>query len=125
MRNCAWRSSVILNVPYGVTSKNNFVIACDMPNIDICLVQKMLRDIKSFDGIVPRLGKDRYEPLFAVYTKKMLPIINDLLASGERKIDRTYDLCKMEYIDLSRDLDNINTMQDYLELSGGEYEIAI
>lgn len=110
-------------------SKNeaNFVIACDMPSVDIPLMQKMLRDSKSFDGIVPRLGKTRYEPLFAVYTKKMLPTINDLLKRGERKIDRTYDLCKMEFIDLSREkiLDNINTMQDYLRLSGEEHDIAV
>ncbi len=110
-------------------SKNdtNFVIANDMPNVDIPLMQRMLRDSSSFDGIVPRLGKSRYEPLFAVYTKKMLPIINDLLARGERKIDRTYDLCKIEYIDLSGEkvLDNINTMQDYLRLWGDEHDIAV
>jgi len=88
---------------------------------------KMLREIAGFDAVVPRLTRSRYEPLFAVYHKNLLPVINNLLAGGERRIDKAYDLCKMKYIDLVQNkfLANINTMQDYRELAGNKKDIAV
>ncbi len=109
------------------THDRNFVIACDIPSVDTSLMLKMLREIAGFDAVAPRLTKSRYEPLFAVYHKNLLPVMNDLLAGGERRIDRVYDLCKMKYIDLAQDkfLDNINTMQDYRELPGNKKDVGV
>jgi molybdopterin-guanine dinucleotide biosynthesis protein A len=109
------------------TNDANFVIACDMPEIDTSLMLRMLRQSAGYDGVVPRITESRYEPLFAVYRKNMLPVINDLLASGERKVDRSYDLCKIRYVDLGTDsfLRNINTVQDYLGLDSGEKDVAV
>ena len=104
----------------------NFVIACDIPNVDIALMLKLLRQSRDCDGCVPRLAGAKYEPLFAVYRKSMLKTIHDLLTAGERKIDRAYDLCKMDFVDIAPDrgINNINTKQDYLELTTGEKEDA-
>ena len=98
-----------------------------MPEVDTSLMLRMLRESAGFDGVVPRIAESRYEPLFAVYRKNMLAVINDLLASGERKIDRSYDLCKMRYVDLGTGsfLRNINTVQDYLGLDSGEKDVAV
>jgi len=95
----------------------NFVIACDLPQVDTFLMRRMLRECRDCDGAVPRLGGSCYEPLFAVYRKNMLNIINELLASGRRKIDEVYNHCKIGYIDLAEDRRprNINTMADYRE----------
>jgi molybdopterin-guanine dinucleotide biosynthesis protein A len=95
----------------------NFVIACDLPQVDTFLMRRMLRECRDCDGAVPRLGGSCYEPLFAVYRKNMLKIINELLASGRRKIDEVYNHCKIGYIDLAEDRRprNINTMADYRE----------
>ena len=105
----------------------NFVIACDIPKVDIALMLRLLRQSRDCDGCVPRLPGPKYEPLFAVYRKSMIGAINDLFAAGERKVDRVYDLCKMKYIDLAQDkfLDNINTMQDYQELPGNKKDIGV
>ncbi len=49
-----------------------------------------------------------------------------MLVAGEGKIYRTYDLCNMDFVDIAPDrgLDNINTKQDYLELTADEKEDA-
>ncbi|RKY11389.1 MAG: hypothetical protein DRP65_04400 [Planctomycetota bacterium] len=93
----------------------NFVIACDVPQVDTFLMRRMLRQCRDCDGVVPRLGDSRYEPLFAVYRKSMLKAVNKLLASGERKIDQVYNHCEISYVDIanSRRPVNINTMADY------------
>jgi len=93
----------------------NFVIACDVPQVDTFLMRRMLRECRDCDGVVPRLVDSRYEPLFAVYRKSTLKAMNKLLASGERKIDEVYNHCEISYIDIadSRRPGNINTMADY------------
>jgi molybdopterin-guanine dinucleotide biosynthesis protein A len=97
------------------TNEVNFVIACDIPQVDTFLMRRMLRQCRDCDGVVPMLGPSQYEPLFAVYRKSMLMTMNKLLDSGERKIDEVYKHCRMHYIDMtnSRRLTNINTMDDY------------
>jgi len=42
------------------------------------------------DVIVPRLGP-YHQPLCAIYSRRCLPLIADLLAEGEAKVDRFYD----------------------------------
>jgi molybdopterin-guanine dinucleotide biosynthesis protein A len=95
----------------------NFVIACDIPQVDIFLMRRMLRECRDCDAVVPRLGPSQYEPLFAVYRKSILRTMNELLASGRCKIDEVYEHCKINYIDITngRSLANINTMADYRE----------
>jgi molybdopterin-guanine dinucleotide biosynthesis protein A len=93
----------------------NFVMACDIPQVDTFLMRWMLRECRDYDGAVPRWGGSCYEPLFAVYRKRMLNIINELLAAGVRKIDEVYNHTRISYIDIAEDcrLRNINTMADY------------
>lgn len=93
----------------------NFVVACDIPSIDIELVKSLVAESTDFDAVVPKNPDGRFEPLFAVYRKSMLGVFNDLLSRGERKIDVAYDLCKVKYhlLDAGEALKNINTAADY------------
>ena len=96
----------------------NFVIACDIPQIDISFIKMMLRQVRSgYDAVVPRTGPSQYEPLFAVYRKGILDTANELLSSGKRRIAEMFSRCRVRYIDLSdtEQIKNLNTMNDYLE----------
>jgi len=97
----------------------NFVIACDIPQIKLVTIKQMLaRAAESkADIVVPKTGKNKYEPLFAVYRKSALEAINKTLSSGKRKIADVFNLCKVEYFELD-DTDrllNLNTMTEYEE----------
>jgi len=95
----------------------NFVIACDIPEVDIALVRTMLRQVRGYDAVVPATGPSRYEPLFAVYRKSTLAAIEEALSSGNNRIMAALSQCKVNYIDLtgSERLKNLNTMNDYWE----------
>lgn len=92
----------------------NFVIASDMPDIDIGIVKTMLRQIGDYDVVVPKVRQSHYEPLFAVYSKRALPLLDQALRSGIGRIIDALSFCNVRYIDLSnKHFTNINTIDDY------------
>ncbi len=105
----------------------NFVIACDIPEVDISFVRRMVRESKVFDAVLPRTGPSQYEPLFAVYKKSVLTMIDKAIAAGNYRIIEPLSDCKVNYIDLDRteQLKNLNTMKDYREFIGKENNAAL
>jgi len=94
----------------------NFVVACDIPGIDIRFVRRMLAEADGFDIVVPKVDDGKYEPLFAVYRKSALIAINDVLSSGRRKISDVFGRCRVKYIELDTErFVNLNTMAEYEE----------
>jgi len=114
----------------------NFVVACDIPDIDISCVRKMLTQAveSQADILIPTTEKrqasktkklntqhairnTRHEPLFAVYRRSALAAMNKVLSSGGRKISDVFALCRVKYIELddAQWLVNLNTMAEYEE----------
>ncbi len=95
----------------------NFVVACDIPHIEMDCVRKMLTEAKGADIVVPTTDDRKYEPLFAIYRKSALDAIKRTLRKGERKISEVFDKCEVKYIDLGKAdwLININTLAEYEE----------
>ena len=98
-------------------SKNsiNFIISCDIPDIDISFLIKMLSCTKKFDIIIPRYNNGKYEPLLAIYNKNIIPEIEKLLISGNRKIDPLFSICNTGFIEMDNErwYKNLNTFEDY------------
>jgi len=100
----------------GTENELNFVVACDIPHIDIRFVRKMLAEAQAAEMVIPTTGSDKHEPLFAIYNKSALKSMNHVLSSGKRKISDAFDYCKVKYIKLEAEqLTNLNTMADYEE----------
>ena len=94
----------------------NFVVACDIPHIEIRFVRKMLAEAQEADMVIPTKGNGKYEPLFAIYNKSALTGINHVLSIGKRKISDAFAHCKVKYIKLkAKQLTNLNTMEEYEE----------
>ncbi|MHC4725482.1 MAG: molybdenum cofactor guanylyltransferase, partial [Planctomycetota bacterium] len=95
----------------------NFVIACDIPQVDMDLVRMMVRESREYDIVVPRTEPSHNEPLFAIYKKSALVAIEKTIASGKNQIIAAYKFCKVNYVDLTdtQKLKNLNTMEDYSE----------
>lgn len=93
----------------------NVVVACDMPDVDVDFIKRLLRESEGFDGVVPVTENARREPLCAVYRKSILETMNEALSSGERKIYEVLKRCNIKYIDVldTRPFVNINTMMEY------------
>jgi molybdopterin-guanine dinucleotide biosynthesis protein A len=99
----------------------NFVVACDIPEIDMARVKAMLRQGRDYDTVVPRSGAVRCEPLFAVYKKGILGAIESALLSGNYRMMDALSGCRIKYVDVENSewMKNLNTMEDYEEFIGG------
>ena len=94
----------------------NFIVACDIPYIDIKFVRKMLAEAQAADMVIPTNGNGKYEPLFAIYNKSALKAMNQILSSGQPKISDTFAHCNAKYIKLkAKKFTNLNTMEEYEE----------
>ena len=93
----------------------NFVVACDIPEIDLTFVERLLREAHDYDGVVPVDAEGRWEPLFAVYRKTMLEGMFRVLDSGRRRVSAAFPLCRMRYVELGADaaIVNLNTFDEY------------
>jgi len=99
-----------------------FVVACDIPELDLDLMAALFRRAKDHDAVVPRqLEQQFFEPLFAVYRKSFTDAADAVLASGKRKIWLAYDRCRVAYLDLADGEApvNINTPEDLARFTAG------
>ena len=103
--------------------ERSFVVACDMPYIVPRLVE-LVASRQQCDVVVPYV-QNQYEPLFAVYSKNCLPIIEKLIQSDKLKISDLYERCKVDRVgeEALRKADgslesffNINTPKDLMKL---------
>ena len=105
----------------------NFVIACDIPEVDIGLVRRLIRESKDFDAVLPQTGPSHFEPLFAVYKKSTLAAIDESIIAGNYKILNPLEKCKVKYVELSGadQFKNLNTMNDYLQFVKNKGDVAV
>jgi molybdopterin-guanine dinucleotide biosynthesis protein A len=93
------------------------VAACDIPDIDMAFVVRMLDASEDCEIVVPSSAGGKLEPLLAVYKKSVIPKIEKLLASSNRQVLVLFDLCKTRVLKMgdSSWLRNLNTPEDYRE----------
>ncbi len=93
----------------------NFIMACDIPEINTDILFQMFNKAPEADIVVPQQDDLRYEPLFAIYRKRINHLITDLLDKGERQILQVYPLCNTVTVPIPKgtSLWNLNTPEDY------------
>ncbi|MHC4294009.1 MAG: molybdenum cofactor guanylyltransferase, partial [Planctomycetota bacterium] len=92
-----------------------FVTACDIPQPDIALIARLLRESRDCVGAVLIRGDRKLEPLFAVYKKSAIPAAREAFACGKRRVNEIFHRCRIKPVELGEgeDLTNINTMAEY------------
>lgn len=73
-----------------------FVTACDMPFIDEILIQYII-GISGYDIVVP-LVHGKYEPLFALYSKKCISVLRQQLKEEELSLKEIFKRCIVKEI---------------------------
>jgi len=98
-----------------------FVIACDIPEIDLAFVERLLELAVRADVVLPVHGRERYEPLFAVYRRSVAGAARDILAAGGRSVLELLGRVRVELVPVPRGvrIRNINTAADYRKLVRG------
>lgn len=105
-----------------------FVTACDMPFINVILMRYVMDQwTEGRDAVIP-IFRNKPEPLFGVYAKTCVPVMEDCLSRGERGLQSFLERISVLYVSEAevrrRDPDgksfvNINTLEDYQKEIGG------
>jgi molybdopterin-guanine dinucleotide biosynthesis protein A len=105
------------------TDEYNFVAACDMPFLNPGLISYMTGLVKDHDIVVPMIA-GRVEPLHAIYSKKLLPIIEKRLQGDALQVRGIFEEARLRYVTETeidrydperRSLKNLNTLEEYKE----------
>jgi molybdopterin-guanine dinucleotide biosynthesis protein A len=93
----------------------NFVIACDIPEINTAFLEELIQHAKHYEIVVPVTPDNKYEPLFAFYNKSLVPRITTLLSKKIRQIFQLYPMATLKKVPLKDTgwLYNLNTTSDY------------
>lgn len=98
-----------------------FVVACDMPFINLNLVRYMATFAPQYDVVVPRVGS-YFQPLHAFYRRSCINPIQRQIEQGKCKVTVFYDKIKVKHIGYSEitrfdpgqlSFFNVNTWTDY------------
>ncbi len=92
-----------------------FVIAGDIPEVDDTFLNLLLEAATGVDIAVPVTPGGHYEPLLAVYHRRVIPIIETLLDTGVHQVLQLFSRCRTRYVSLESSgwLRNLNTPADY------------
>jgi molybdopterin-guanine dinucleotide biosynthesis protein A len=93
----------------------NFILACDIPFIHVPFMKKLLSLADGHDIVVPRYRDGKYEPLFAVYQRRIIPAVEAQVAGGDRKIASLFTVCRTRTVpmDGQKWFRNLNTIKEY------------
>jgi len=91
------------------------VLACDIPDIDINFLKRLIAKAQGFDIVVPVSCGGLFEPLFAVYRRSVIPEIEALVRARDFSILTLFDRCRTRKVMLKDSgwLRNLNTPGDY------------
>ena len=79
-------------------SSRAIVVGCDMPFLNVALLDYMTQISPPFDVVVPRIG-EWVEPLCAIYSKNCLAPIQRLLQRNELRISELFKVVRVKYVE--------------------------
>jgi molybdopterin-guanine dinucleotide biosynthesis protein A len=79
------------------TDEYNFIVACDMPFLNPDLIRYMAGLVQGQDIVIPKVS-DRVEPLHAIYSKGLLPLIEMRLRQDARQLQGILGEARVLYV---------------------------
>lgn len=113
-------------------SEYSFVCAGDMPFVDFRVVDLLFEKASGHDAALPKWEDGKFEPLHAVYSKKMIPEIEKAFEKEKRSVlTPVLEMKDVVFVEVSeiRKIDpelrtfvNINTVEDIKSIIGSTME---
>lgn len=97
------------------TTRVNVVVACDMPEVNVFTLRKLLSFADEYEIVVPSVRTGTIEPLHGVYTKTVEKAVRQLLAKEELRLAALIDICRSKIIRVKKDMIgyNLNDPEEY------------
>ena len=108
----------------------NMVVACDMPFLNAALITYMAGLISGYDIVAPRIA-GRIEPLHAIYSRGLLPVIEDHIRRDDQRVQSIFSEARVRYVTEEeigrfdpdhRSFRNLNTQEEYKEATCSDLE---
>ncbi len=100
-----------------------FVVACDMPFVSHTVVEELVgRYREGVDAVIPVAADGRGYSACGLYHKKMIPLLERQLESGNYRLGQLLDQCECivvredTFADDEKIFINVNTPEDYREV---------
>lgn len=113
-------------------SEYSFVCAGDMPFVNSEVIDLLFEKVNGHDAALPKWDDKMFEPLHAVYSKKMLPEIEKAFENGKHSVlASVFQMKDVVFVEVSeiREIDpelktfaNINTVEDLESTIGSAVE---
>jgi len=81
-----------------IRTEYGLVVGCDMPFLNADLLRYMISQAPGYDIVMPRIGK-YHEPLHAVYARRCLPVIEQSILSGQRRVLEACEGMQVHYVE--------------------------
>ena len=96
-------------------------VSCDMPFLQIALAKKLCESMEEeTDAVIAVTADGRKQPLCGVYSKSLLPVLEEQLLAGDYRMMKALQNVRVKYVLLddkdSEQLKNINTPEEYLAI---------
>jgi molybdopterin-guanine dinucleotide biosynthesis protein A len=97
-----------------------FVVACDMPFLNADLIRQMASVLGEFDAVAAKID-GKFEPLHAVYHRRILPAIEERIKAGDYPVYRLLENLRVRifsekelsrYPDWRKTFLNVNTPEE-------------
>jgi molybdopterin-guanine dinucleotide biosynthesis protein A len=79
--------------------QRSIVVACDMPFLNVDLLQHMISLSRGFDAVVPRLNEKMMEPLHAVYSRGCLNGMREMLEHNDLRVSYFLSGVRVRYVE--------------------------
>jgi len=97
----------------------NLLVSVDVPFVNEELFLFLISNIGEYDCVIPRHASG-VEPLIGLYHRRILPVIEEMIKSGDYRITNLLSKLNIQYLDCNnlikkypRLFMNINRMEDY------------
>ncbi|WP_277989640.1 molybdenum cofactor guanylyltransferase [Candidatus Enterococcus ikei] len=96
-----------------IKTEHLFLLACDIPDLNTDLIQRMSEYMKSYDVVICK-QTDRLEPLFAFYRTSCLAVMQQQLQTNDWRICKEFDHLSVKVLTLESSvrLKNVNTQKE-------------
>jgi molybdenum cofactor guanylyltransferase len=94
----------------------NVFIPCDLPRVPLTLIRRLLSYANEYEIVVPSLEDGRTEPVLAVYTKAILPVVRRMLKTNQLTVSALFPHCKTRVVVVKNAgswYGNLNTPDDF------------
>lgn len=81
-----------------ISDETGFFVACDMPFLNSELINHTIKIREGFDAVIPRINW-KVEALHALYSRKCLSAIKEMIDSKEYQIIKFFNKINVRYIE--------------------------